>query len=111
MSEINIVAILYPVQGKEERMKELVAKMAKDVHEKEDYTLRYIMTEQLGVETPDIVMIETYKSKEAADQHTKTSHFKSLFSTMESEHLMAKPPYIAQTISKAGFDLDRKMIS
>lgn len=36
--------------------------MCKDVHEKEDYTLRYIATEQIGpekVETPDIVMIET----------------------------------------------------
>jgi hypothetical protein len=33
--------------------------MCKDVHTKEDYTLRYIATEQIGVETPDIVMIET----------------------------------------------------
>jgi hypothetical protein len=33
--------------------------MCKDVHSKEDYTLRYIATQQLGAENPDIVMIET----------------------------------------------------
>lgn len=33
--------------------------MCQDVHDKEDYTYRYMMTEQLDKETPDIVMIET----------------------------------------------------
>lgn len=36
--------------------------MCKDVHEKEDYTLRYIATEQIDGDNPDdadIVMIET----------------------------------------------------
>ena len=33
--------------------------MCKDVHEKEDYTLRYMMTEQIDEETPDLVMVET----------------------------------------------------
>ena len=44
------------------QLKELLAGMCKDVHEKEDYTLRYLMTEQLKAEEgkePDIVMIET----------------------------------------------------
>ncbi|SMR55262.1 unnamed protein product [Zymoseptoria tritici ST99CH_1A5] len=111
MSEVNIVAILHPAQGKSDRVKELLQGMCKDVHQKEDYTLRYIATEQIGAEgTPDIVMIETYKSKEAADKHTQEPHFKELFATMEKEGLMAKAPYLAQTVSKAGFDLDRKLI-
>ena len=42
------------------KLKELLGGMCKDVHSKEDYTLRYMMTEQLDAETPDIVMIETY---------------------------------------------------
>ena len=77
--EVNIVAILYPTPGKVDRvsrgncmcsallkltscskMKELLGQMCQDVYSKEDYTLRYMMTEQLDVETPDIVMIETY---------------------------------------------------
>lgn len=40
-------------------MKEVLTTQAKNVHEKEDYTLRYMMTEQIDTETPDIVMIET----------------------------------------------------
>ena len=43
-------------------MKELLAEMCKKVHEKEDYTLRYIATEQIDGENsadPDLVMIET----------------------------------------------------
>ena len=43
-------------------MKELLADMCKDVHKKEDYTLRYMATEQIdgeNSEDPDIIMIET----------------------------------------------------
>ena len=41
-------------------MKELLTNLTKQVLEKEDYTLRYIMSEQIEAEgTPDIVMLET----------------------------------------------------
>lgn len=46
-------------------MKEHLEGMCKAVHAQEDYTLRYIMTEQIDAaagETPDIVMIETFVS-------------------------------------------------
>jgi len=38
--------------------------MCKDVHEKEDYTLRYMATERIDQEgnDKDIIMIETYVS-------------------------------------------------
>lgn len=87
--------------------------MCKDVHTKEDYTLRYIATEQIGPEqptTPDIVMIETYKDKASADKHTPEEHFNALFAAFEKEGLMGKAPYLAQTKSISGFDLDRKFI-
>ncbi|KAH9845345.1 Dimeric alpha+beta barrel like protein [Teratosphaeria destructans] len=110
--EIHIIAIIYPEPGKKaERLKELLKPMCKDVHSKEDYTLRYIMTEQLDSENPDIVMIETYKDKDAATKHTKEPHFKELFGTFEKEGLMRQPPYLAQTKSKAGFERDRKLFS
>ena len=51
-----------------------------------------------------------YKDKESADKHTKTEHFQELFKTFEKEGIMAKPPYLAQTSSKHGFDLDHKLI-
>lgn len=85
------------------------------------------MTEQIDEKTPDIIMIETYivnflfpaafeltvaryRDKDAAEKHTQTDHFKQLFSTMEKEGLMAKPPYLAKTVTKAGFDLDRALL-
>ena len=80
MSEVNIIAVISPAPGKGDRvslhqsrcrasftrltrscsqLKELLAGMCKDVHSNEDYTLRYMMTEQLDAENPDIIMIET----------------------------------------------------
>ncbi|KAK4958021.1 hypothetical protein LTR10_004446 [Elasticomyces elasticus] len=91
-------------------MRELLTHMCKEVHTKEDYTLRYLMTEQLDAETPDFVMIETYKSKEAAQKHPQEPHFQELFGAFEKEGLFAKPPYLAHTTSKAGFDLDRSLL-
>ncbi|CAK3845716.1 Hypothetical predicted protein [Lecanosticta acicola] len=116
MSEVHIVAIIHPTPGKVDRLVSLLKGMCKSVHEKEDYTLRYIGTEQIGPgeekpETPDIVMIETYKDKASAEKHTTEPHFKQLFATFDEEGLMAKPPYLAQTKSISGFDLDRKFIS
>ncbi|EME39609.1 hypothetical protein DOTSEDRAFT_159992 [Dothistroma septosporum NZE10] len=113
MSEVHIIAIIHPTPGKVDRLVSLLKNMCKDVHEKEDYTLRYIATEQIGPEkptTPDIVMIETYKDKDSADKHTTEPHFKKLFATFDEEGLMANPPYLAQTKSISGFDLDRKFI-
>ena len=51
-----------------------------------------------------------YKDKASADKHTAEPHFKELFAKFEQEGIMAKAPYLAQTVSKEGFDLDRKLI-
>lgn len=89
--------------------------MCRDVHSKEDYTLRYLQTQQIGQEAesangPDVVMIETYKDKAGADKHVTESHFKELFKVFEEEGIFEKPPYLAQTVSTGGFDLDRKLL-
>ncbi|KAK5736650.1 hypothetical protein LTR17_007307 [Elasticomyces elasticus] len=110
MSEVHTVAVLSPKPDKVQRMRELLTHMCKEVHSKEDYTLRYLMTEQVDAETPDFVMIETYKSKEAAQKHPQEPHFQELFGAFEKEGLFAKPPYLAHTTSKAGFDLDRTLL-
>jgi hypothetical protein len=41
------------------QFKELMHAICKNVHEKEDYTLRYLMTEKLGAAEPEFVMVET----------------------------------------------------
>ena len=86
MSEVHIIAMLYPKAAKLDRVsrttspatanlrptsletyrltpskfKELMKSMCETVHSKEDYTLRYMMTEQLNAETPTYIMVETY---------------------------------------------------
>jgi hypothetical protein len=82
MSEVHIIAVLYPKAAKLDRVsqetlnslqykiemyqlmfakfKELMKWMCETVHSKEDYTLRYMMTEQLNADTPTYIMIETY---------------------------------------------------
>ena len=52
----------------------------------------------------------SYKDKAGADKHVTESHFQELFKKLESEGLAAKPPYLAKTVTKAGFDLDHKLI-
>ena len=54
--------------------------------------------------------MDRYKSKEASEQHTQEQHFKDVFAAMDGEKLMAKPPYLAFTRTKAGFDLDRSFV-
>jgi hypothetical protein len=34
--------------------------MCETVHSKEDYTLRYLMTEKLDTDQPEFIMVETY---------------------------------------------------
>ncbi len=108
----------------------------------QDYTLRFLVTEPIAVDSKnasvaeqrddkgeEFVMFETcvlhrrhilgqtlpdtscrYKSKEAMLQHEEESYFKEVFGLFVEEGLMAKAPLLIRTVSKAGFDRDRKLI-
>lgn len=49
-------------------------------------------------------------SKEATYQHVKEPHFVTMFKALDAEELLSKKPYIAKTVTTAGFELDRKLI-
>ncbi|TKA74387.1 hypothetical protein B0A55_04515 [Friedmanniomyces simplex] len=140
MSEVHTIAILYAAEGKMERcpftivsmpatvltadrMQSLLAQQCKRVHENEEYTLRFLVTEPINpisgetaVAEPrdhkpeELVMIETYKSKEALLQHEEEPYFKEVFGLFMEENIMAKAPFLIRTVSAAGFDIDRKLI-
>ncbi len=108
----------------------------------QDYTLRFLVTEPIAVDTmetsvaeqrdakyEEFVMFETcvwhrchalgqtlpdtscrYKSKEALLQHEEESYFKEVYGLFVEEGLMAKAPLLIRTVSKAGFDRDRKLV-
>ncbi|KAF7193043.1 hypothetical protein HII31_05604 [Pseudocercospora fuligena] len=108
--EVHILAILYAKPEKMSRLQELMQAMIKTVHDTEPHTVRYMMTKQIDTEIPAIHMIETYKTKESAEAHTQTEHFKSLFAAFDEENIFAKPPYLAFTKIAGGFDLHHKLI-
>jgi hypothetical protein len=51
-----------------------------------------------------------YKDKAGADKHPTEPHFNELFSKFTDEDLFAKAPYIVQTKSVTGFDIDHKLV-
>ncbi|GIZ43318.1 hypothetical protein CKM354_000655000 [Cercospora kikuchii] len=108
--ETHIFAILYPAPGKLERLKELMADHINAVHEKEDYTPRYLMTEQLESDEPALHMFETYTSRKGADDHTKTENFKVLMDKAQKEGVMGKEPCLVFTKTVGGYDWDRKKV-
>lgn len=57
--ETHIFAILYPAKGKLDRLKELMEVHIEATHKNEDYTPRYLMTEQLDTDEPALHMFET----------------------------------------------------
>ncbi|SPO03570.1 uncharacterized protein DNG_06253 [Cephalotrichum gorgonifer] len=109
MAPVNIVAILTPAPGKVDRLRDLLTAQASIVHEKEDYALRFVVTEQIDNDVPEFIAIETYESKEAAGRHTKEPHFAEFFKALADEGVLAKPPVLWHTKSLGGFELDRKL--
>ncbi|KAF1824243.1 uncharacterized protein K489DRAFT_177955 [Dissoconium aciculare CBS 342.82] len=110
MSETHIIAFLYPKSDKVDRFRELMKSMCRSVHEKEDYTVRYLMTQKLGAKDPEFIMIETYRTQEDAKKHGDEPHFKELFGAFEKEGIFAKPAYIALSKGVEGFDSNRSLL-
>ncbi|KAK3192169.1 hypothetical protein K4F52_001798 [Lecanicillium sp. MT-2017a] len=107
--EVHIVAIFTPKPDKVDRLKQVLRAQCTAVHEKEDYALRFVVTEQINCDTPDFALFETYKSEEATNQHVKEPHFQDMVKTLEDEGLLAKAPYVVKTSTIGGFDLDKKL--
>ncbi|KAF7192263.1 hypothetical protein HII31_06295 [Pseudocercospora fuligena] len=109
--ETHIFAILTPAPGKIEQLKEAMEALINNVHSKEEeWTPRYIMTQQINVDEPALYMFETYTHMANAGKHTKTEHFQALIAACDKDGLLAKPPQLAFTKTVGGFDLDRKKI-
>jgi len=91
------------------QVRELLNNQAKNVHEKESYAQRFIITEQLD-SVPAFFLIETYKDRESIDRHSKEPHFQTLMSALKEEDLLIEKPSVAYTKSTGGFEADRNLI-
>ncbi|KAL2801072.1 hypothetical protein BJX66DRAFT_288983 [Aspergillus keveii] len=111
MSEVHIVATFHPVVGKVDRMRDILRVQCATVHEREDYALRFMLTEEISAgDRPSFCLFETYTSTTTVEQHLQEPHFKAMLKTMEDEGLMASPPAVLKTTTVAGFDLDRELV-
>lgn len=66
------------------------------------------MTKQVDKDNPDFILFETYEDRAAIDQHLREPHFKQMSKALTDEDLLEKPPYVAITEARSGFDLDKK---
>ncbi|KAM3080911.1 hypothetical protein ACMFMG_004871 [Clarireedia jacksonii] len=93
MSEINIIAIVYPRVGKTDRLVELLNGVSQHVKDNEPGTLRYEVNREVnkkdGVE--QVIMLETYKDNEAVKAHVGSEKFKEFQKTLKDEDLLSEP--------------------
>lgn len=104
MAERHIVAMFSPKPEKVDKVRELLTKQAKAVQEKEDYCLRFIVTEQIENGNPQFTLFETYKDRDSITQHGQESHFKEMMQVISKEDLLKEKPFVAYTKTVGGFD-------
>ncbi|KAF2430971.1 hypothetical protein EJ08DRAFT_553674, partial [Tothia fuscella] len=100
---IDIIAIITPAPGKADRVVELLNETAAWVKENEPGTLKYHLQRETSGESPQLIMIETYKDKAALGAHGSSAKFKALGATMKSESLTSAPMKVIFTNEAGGF--------
>lgn len=110
MAPINVVAIMTPAPGKEDRLKSLIGELTTKVHDNEPNVSRYMATEAKDKDGLKIVFIEQYQDEEANKRHVGMPHFKSFFKSLQSEGLLATAPQILRSTAFSGYDLGRSKL-
>ncbi|KAK4545206.1 hypothetical protein LTR36_003385 [Oleoguttula mirabilis] len=101
-SSINLVAIIWPAEGKFDRIKQVCADHCVEVERNEPGVLRYELIEE-DVEPYRLMMVETYESMDAIRQHSSSESFGTMFKTFEDEGLMDRAPDVFSGRPIAGF--------
>jgi len=105
-TEFNVVAVLYPKQGKTQRVLELLNDVADYVHANEPGTLKYDINSVMRPAkdgTEEIVMIERYTDQQALKAHGTSEKFKAFQKTLADESLMRAPMLLKMVQEKGGF--------
>lgn len=71
---LDVIAIVTPKAGKEERVEEILIALAANVRKHETDVARYVPAKVIGREgTPEFVVIERYVLSQSHDLHVKYS--------------------------------------
>ncbi|KAH8598106.1 hypothetical protein B0O99DRAFT_507121 [Bisporella sp. PMI_857] len=104
MSQIDLIAVITPKPGKEDRVVELLKEMAVFVKENEPDVLRYhinVETKKSGEQ--EVIMLETYKNKEAMRAHGTSKEFKAFQKKIAAEDLVGRPMQLKVVKPVGGF--------
>ncbi|RDW70167.1 hypothetical protein BP5796_08564 [Coleophoma crateriformis] len=104
-SQLEIIAIITPKAGKTDRVEELLTEVSEYVRSNEPDVLRYQVNREVNKKTgtEEIIMLETYKNKQALGAHGQSKVFKAFSKKLAEEDLVAGPPQLKFVKSVAGF--------
>ncbi|KAB8299797.1 hypothetical protein EYC80_000049 [Monilinia laxa] len=105
MSQIDLVAILFPKEGKADRVVELLNEISIYVKANEPGTLKYEVNKEVNKESGavEIIMMESYKDKAAIAAHGSSEQFKAFGKKLKDEGLIAKPMQLKFLKNVGGF--------
>jgi len=103
MSVLEVIAILKPNKGKEDRVQELLGGVSKIVEANETGTLRYQLHKEISGDPPTFVVIETYKDVSALKAHGKFPEFKEMGRKFAKENLLREKMAVYPVKAVAGF--------
>ncbi|KAF8866038.1 hypothetical protein BDZ45DRAFT_668420 [Acephala macrosclerotiorum] len=104
-SNLDLIAILYPKEGKADRVVELLQQVAGYVKDNEPGTLKYQIVRQVNKKSgaEEIIMLESYKDKEALNTHGSSAAFKKFNKTLKDEGVIAAPMQLKFVKPVGGF--------
>ncbi|THV55181.1 hypothetical protein BGAL_0012g00190 [Botrytis galanthina] len=93
MSQIDLIAIIFPKEGKADRVAELLNEISTHIKATEPGTLKYEIKKEVNKKTGavEIIMFESYKDKAAIAAHGSSGEFKTFGKKLKDEDLIAKP--------------------
>ncbi|ESZ99331.1 hypothetical protein SBOR_0293 [Sclerotinia borealis F-4128] len=105
MSQIDLIAIIFPKEGKADRVAELLNEISKHVHATEPGTLKYEVNKEVNKKSgaEEIIMLESYKDKAAIASHGASEEFKAFGKKLKDEDLIAKPMQLKFLKNVGGF--------
>ncbi|KAG4027756.1 hypothetical protein MFRU_027g00490 [Monilinia fructicola] len=105
MSQIDLVAIIFPKEGKADRVAELLNEVSAYVQENEPGTLKYEVNKEINKKSGavEIIMMESYKDKAAIAAHGASEQFKAFEKRLKDEDLIAKPMQLKFLKNVGGF--------
>ncbi|CAD6439443.1 ded0aac4-fbad-4099-a19a-16c0bfbaea6a [Sclerotinia trifoliorum] len=105
MTQIDLIAIIYPKEGKADRVAELLNEISQYIKANEPGTLKYEVNKEVNKKSgaEEIILVESYKDKAAITAHGASEAFKAFGKKLKDEDVIAKPMQLKFLKNVGGF--------